>query len=115
MIPSFFVHMEVLPVNSSGKIDRKVLITDTNYRNQFHKKHQIPESELENIIAGVWKEVLGIDIVGIDDNFFEIGGHSMAAIMVHNKLKQVLDMEFSITMLYQLPTIRLLTEHLMKD
>ena len=115
MIPSFFVHMKELPVNSSGKTDRKVLIADTTYKNHSLKKQQAPESELENVIARVWKEVLGIDRVGIDDHFFEIGGHSMAAILVHNKLKQVLDKEFSITALFQLPTIRLLSEHLMKN
>lgn len=115
MIPAFFVRMEELPINSSGKIDRKILIADKTYNNHSFKNRQVPESELENIIAGVWKEVLGIDQVGIDDNFFEIGGHSMAAILVHNKLKQVLDMEFSITVLYQLPTIRFLSEHMMKN
>lgn len=115
MIPAFFVRMEKLPINSSGKTDRKALIADTTYNHQSFKSHQVPESELENIIAEVWKEVLGINQVGIDDNFFGIGGHSMAAILVHNKLKQVLDMKFSITVLYQFPTIRLLSEHMMKN
>ncbi|MDF2801027.1 MAG: hypothetical protein K0S61_930 [Anaerocolumna sp.] len=115
MIPSFFVRIDELPLNSSGKIDRKVLIGDTTYKKYSHKKFQAPESELENIVAQIYKEVLEIDQVGIDDNFFEIGGHSLAAIQVHNKLKQKFDKEFSVTILFQFPTIRLLSEYLIKN
>ncbi len=115
MIPAFFVHREKMPINSSGKIDRKILIADTTYNHHTTTINQVPESELETIIARIWKEVLEIDHVGIEDNFFEIGGHSMAAILVHSRLKQVLDMEFSITVLYQFPTIRLLSEQMMKN
>ncbi len=115
MIPSFFVRIEELPLNSSGKIDRKVLNEDITYKYHSHKMYQAPESELENIIARIWKEVLGTRQVGIDDNFFEIGGHSLAAIQVHNKLKQAFDMDFSVTVLFRFPTIRLLSEYLLKN
>ncbi len=115
MIPSFFVRIEELPVNSSCKVDRKVLLADTSYKNQIKTTFQAPETELEEQIAQIWKEVLGIETVGVDDNFFDIGGHSLAVIQVHNKLKSLLHLNFSVTVLFQLPTIRMLAEHITKD
>lgn len=115
MMPSFYVKLDELPLNGSGKVDRKVLLADTSYKKHAAKIYQAPESELETKIAAIWKEVLGIDEVGIDDNFYDIGGHSLAVIQVHNKLKETLGIDFSITVLFQLPTIRLLAEHIMKD
>lgn len=115
MIPAFYTHLEELPLNSSGKINRKVLEADAKNHKQEIQSFEAPETELENIIAQVWKEVLEIEQVGIDNNFFEIGGYSLAAIQIQNKLKNILDIEISVTTLFQFPTIRLLAEHLVND
>lgn len=87
MIPSFFVHKKELPVNTSGKTNRNALIADTDYRKNVSSEYFAPTTELEQTIASVFEDILGIPKVGLDDNFFEIGGHSLALIQVHNRLK----------------------------
>lgn len=114
MIPSFFVRLDELPVNSSGKTDRKALLTNNSER-VLNTNNKLPESPLENVIATVWKEVLGVDKIGVSDNFFDIGGHSTLAILAYNKLKQVIKSHLSITALYEFPTIKMLAEFLAED
>ncbi|MHB8066250.1 MAG: type I polyketide synthase, partial [Ruminiclostridium sp.] len=63
----------------------------------------------------VWEEVLSIPKIGLDDNFFDIGGHSLSLIQVQYKLKKLLNRDFSITVLFQSPTVRLLAENFTKD
>lgn len=114
MIPSYFSNKREMPLNSSGKVNRRALIEDTEYlNNQYLHSSQFidPSSKIEKIIASVWKEVLSISSVGLDDNFFEIGGNSLALINVHNKLKKALNVNFSINVLFQLSTVRLLANN----
>lgn len=115
MIPSFFVHRASLPKNTSGKINRKVLIQDTDYLHYQSMEYIAPASAIEHTIADIWKEVLAIAQVGLDDNFFETGGHSLALIQVYNKLKKVVLQDFPMTLLFQMPTVRLLADYLTKD
>ncbi|KJB86112.1 hypothetical protein AZ66_20705, partial [Paenibacillus sp. E194] len=111
MIPSFFVHKRELPLNTSGKVNRNALIADKDYLDAASTSDTAPNTDLEVLIASVWQEVLGITHVGVDDSFFEIGGHSIALIQMHNKLKKTLTQDFPITMLFQYPTVRLLADH----
>ncbi|EPY06552.1 putative non-ribosomal peptide synthetase/polyketide synthase [Paenibacillus alvei TS-15] len=111
MIPSFFVHKRELPLNTSGKVNRNALIADKDYLDAASTSDTAPNTDLEVLIASVWQEVLGITHVGVDDSFFEIGGHSIALIQMHNKLKKALTQDFPITMLFQYPTVRLLADH----
>ncbi|SFS02400.1 hybrid non-ribosomal peptide synthetase/type I polyketide synthase [Anaeromicropila populeti] len=116
MIPSFFVYRKELPCITSGKVDRKALMADKEYRNQETSEKGVePVTELEIKIAAVWKEVLSVQEVGIDDNFFDIGGHSLALIQLHNKLKKAINKDFSITILFQMPTVRLLAKYFTSD
>lgn len=112
MIPSSFIRLDELPVNNSGKTDRKALIADNHQcmGNTSHKK--LADSPLENIIAAVWQDVLGVETIDVSDNFFEIGGHSTLAVLAYNKLKQSIQSDFSITALYEFPTIKMLAEFL---
>lgn len=112
MIPSSFTRLDEIPVNNSGKTDRKSLIAVNHRCKENGSVNHLPESPLENIIAAVWKEVLGIEKIDVSDNFFEIGGHSTLAILAHNKLKRYIDSDFSITALYEFPTIKMLAEFL---
>lgn len=115
MIPSFFVHKAELPLNTSGKVNRNALISDKDYLHATSSCSTAPDTDLELRIASVWKEVLGITHIGVDDSFFEIGGHSIALIQMHNKLRKALTQDFPITLLFQYPTVRLLAEHFKKD
>lgn len=115
MIPTFYVHKLQLPLTASGKVDRKILMNDRNYERKIASTNSPPQTELENTIASVWREVLGIKDIGLDDNFFEKGGHSLSLIQVNLKLKKILKIDFSVNLQFQLPTIRLLAEYFSKN
>jgi amino acid adenylation domain-containing protein len=113
MVPNFFVMLETLPRLPNGKVDRRALPAFQNHRTQAIMTHTPPRNDLEDVIAGVWKEVLGTSEVGIHDNFFSnLGGHSLLAIQAVTKLREVLDLQLSFVALFQFPTVSSLAEHL---
>lgn len=102
MVPSQFVILESLPLNSNGKIDRKSL-------EGFHLEVQPtdvtpPRTELEEQIAEIWRSVLSLERVGVFDNFFEIGGHSLLATRVVTRMR-ALHSELSLGFFFKEPTI----------
>lgn len=104
-IPSRFIRVEEMPRTLSEKIDRKALIKlaqDT----RINKTVELPTNELEIIITDIWKEVLERDDIGINENFFESGGHSISLVRVHNALCKKLNMKFPISILLNNPTIK---------
>lgn len=111
MIPTFFVHLKEMPLNSSGKLDRKALMRDKSYLKNVSTEIVIPITQMQKEIADIWKEILGVEQVGIDDKFFELGGTSLALMQVQNKLKSRLGIQVDTTTLLRLPTIRLIEEH----
>lgn len=115
MLPSVFVFLEALPLTSNGKVDRRALPAPDNVRPELATNYQAPHSEVEKTIAKVWKQVLQIEKVGINDNFFDLGGHSLLVVQVNNKLREVLNRDFSVVEIFQNPTIKSLAEHLSKN
>jgi amino acid adenylation domain-containing protein/non-ribosomal peptide synthase protein (TIGR01720 family) len=104
MIPTYFVQIEEIPLTLNGKIDQKALPdpkTDLLYRDNY----LAPMNEIQKILVDVWQEVLGVNQVGIDDHFFELGGDSIKAIQVSAKLSQF-HMKIDIKSLFQYPTIQ---------
>ncbi len=107
MVPSYFVQIEKIPLNPNGKLDRKALPEPE--AEAFATEYAAPTNEIEERLAEVWAEVLGATQVGIDDNFFEIGGDSIKTIMISAKLqKQKLNV--SINDFFAAKTIRALAE-----
>ncbi|WP_223067485.1 non-ribosomal peptide synthetase/type I polyketide synthase [Paenibacillus caui] len=107
MIPSYFVHMQQFPHNSSGKIDRNALIADTEYmRQQPSVRYAEPVTVSEKLVAAVWSEVLAVPAVGLEDDFFELGGNSVSVIQAHNKLNLHSERELPITAFFQYPKLR---------
>jgi natural product biosynthesis luciferase-like monooxygenase protein len=115
MVPSAFVFLDHYPQTPNGKIDRKALPAPSELRPVASEGYQAPEGELEQTIAGVWKEVLYLEQVGIDDNFFDLGGHSLLVVQAHRKLRDLCPKPLSLTDLYRFPTIRGLSGHLLSD
>ncbi len=111
MIPSFFIYCEEMPLNNSGKADRKALLAKP-LPSASRQKAEKPSGAAAEIIAKAWQEVLGTDDFGMNDSFFEIGGHSFSLIRVHNILKEKLDPSISINALIQYPTVKKLAEYL---
>jgi acyl carrier protein len=76
------------------------------------RAYEPPENDFERSIAAIWKEILNINSVGRQDNFFDMGGHSLHVVRVHSRLRNVISQQLSITDLFRFPTIRSLAEHL---
>jgi len=110
MVPSNFVLLSALPLTPNGKVDRRALPAP-EYSYSL-KKEFLPQTEMENVIAAVWKEVLQRKKVGIYDHFFEIGGHSLLIAQVQSKLQDTLGIEITMVELFEYPTIHALAQHL---
>ena len=87
MVPSLFVELEALPLIPNGKIDRNALPAPDGERPQLDQGFVEPRTEIEEVIAQVWREILKLDKIGVYDNFFELGGHSLLAMRVIARLR----------------------------
>jgi hypothetical protein len=105
MVPASFVRLEILPVNANGKVDRQALAVAGSADRTGAEDFVAPANELENSIAGIWSEVLRVEKVGVHDNFFDLGGNSLLLIEAHAKLSTVSSKTFSVTDLFEYPTI----------
>jgi amino acid adenylation domain-containing protein len=112
MIPSRCIVMESLPQTANGKVDRKQLPTPSV---ETHREVCEPRDELEEMLANLWKNLLGISVVDINDNFFELGGHSLLAAMMAARVNEMIGRDLPLAMLFRAPTIRSLAELLRAD
>ncbi len=112
MIPTAFVCLDTLPLKPSGKVDRRALMALDTGRPTLDETYVSPDTDLEIEIATIWQDVLGLEKVGIRDNFFDIGGQSLSVVHVHTKLQELTAQPLSLTDLFHYPTIALLAQHL---
>jgi polyketide synthase PksJ len=112
MVVRRYVKMERMPMQPNGKIDRKALPEPEDIRKKMKEEYVGPRSELEESITEVWKEVLQLDKVGINDNFFDLGGHSISLIELQHKLQEALQKEIIITDLLKYPSVNLFAKYL---
>jgi acyl carrier protein len=105
MVPSAVVLLESLPLTPNGKIDRRALPAPGDARSGTPESFVPPHTGVEKIVAGIWQEVLGAEKVGLYDNFFDLGGHSLLLIQLHAKLRKSFKTELSIIDLFSLPTV----------
>ncbi len=115
MVPSDFVVLEQLPLTPNGKVDRNALPDPKALTKTVVREYEAPKDDLEEKIAGLWRTTLNIDQVSANDNFFDLGGHSLLVVRLHSQMRDTLDQPISLTDLYRFPTIRSLTEHLNSD
>jgi amino acid adenylation domain-containing protein len=111
MLPAAFVFVDDFPVNASGKADR-LAFPVPNTERLVEKNYAPPSGELEQLIVRIWTEVLAVDPIGADDNFFDIGGNSLLMARVHARLSEMAPSALSIVDMFQFPTIRALATHL---
>ncbi len=112
MMPSSFVFIGELPKTQSGKIDRKSLPEPGQSRPEMGVIYAAPKSKEENNISRLWSALLRIDKVGVNDNFFDLGGNSLLALQFIAKLRQEHAMDIPVVKLYQYPTISALLNSL---
>ncbi|NEQ80572.1 MAG: amino acid adenylation domain-containing protein, partial [Moorea sp. SIO2I5] len=109
MVPSAFVPLEALPLTPSGKVDRRSLPAP-DWLQQRGQTYVAPRTPIEEVIAGIWTQVLGVEQVSIDDNFFERGGHSLLATQLISRLRNVFQIELPLRKIFEYPTIAALAE-----
>ncbi len=109
MIPAAFVLLDAFPLTTNGKIDRRALPAPDETRPELERPYTPPRTRAEEILAGIWSRVLGAARVGIDDNYFELGGDSIRSIQVLAQARQA-GLNFSLADLFNLQTIGRLSE-----
>jgi amino acid adenylation domain-containing protein len=112
MVPVAFVPLPSLPLTPNGKVDRAALAAAEGIDTADAGVFIAPATDVEKAIAGVWKSVLQVDAVGIDDNFFDRGGHSLLLMQVHRQLQQQYGDTLRILDLFRYPSIRSLAAHM---
>ncbi|MFF3164506.1 amino acid adenylation domain-containing protein [Streptomyces sp. NPDC003273] len=104
MVPSAYVTLDQLPLTPNGKVDTKALPAPDHHRPDLATTYTAPRNSTEELITGVWSDVLGVDTIGIHDNFFELGGHSLLATQVTSRLRQRLGVDVPVRALFTSPT-----------
>ena len=112
MVPSAFVTMEALPLTPNGKLDRRALPAPPQENPDLDQEYLRVRSPIEEVIAGVWAEVLKLENVGSSDDFFDLGGHSLLATQVVSRIRQVFQVELSVRSLFESPTVASLAQRI---
>jgi hypothetical protein len=115
MIPAHFVTMKEFPLTPNLKTDRKALPAPDQAALQSETAYVPPQNDLEQKIAAMWREILNVSKVGMNDNFFDLGGHSLLTVEAHRRLKEIVETTLSVTDLFRFTTIRALVDHLTQD
>jgi acyl carrier protein len=104
--------MDSLPRTPSGKIDRRALPTPDQSRPDLKSVFITPRTPTEEFVARTWADVLKLERVGIHDNFFELGGHSLLATRVVSRLRESLNIEMPLRVLFEHPTVMTVAEYI---
>jgi myxalamid-type nonribosomal peptide synthetase MxaA len=113
MVPAGFVFLAALPLTANGKLDRRALAAHDPGRPRRERQVALPQTEAERRIASVWQEALGVDEVGVDDNFFDLGGHSLLLARVLAGLRRQPGGEgLQLVDLFRFGTVAALARHL---
>jgi amino acid adenylation domain-containing protein len=105
MVPADFILLERLPLNPNGKVDRRALAALATPEEARPSAAPV-RSDLERRIAAAWREVLGTEEIGADENFFDAGGHSLLLVRLHSRLEEILGRAIPLVELFGHPTIR---------
>jgi acyl carrier protein len=112
MVPSTFVFLEAFPLTANGKVDRRALPRPESERPVLESTYVAPRSGVEREIARIWQEALRVETVGVDDNFFDLGGHSLLVVQVQRRLREAFGRDVSLVDLFRYPTVSSLARYL---
>jgi acyl carrier protein len=115
MVPSAFVLLDALPLNANGKVDRAALPSPDQACTRSSEVPAAPRNPIEEEVAKIFAEVLRREQVGIQDNFFDLGGHSMPAMRVAMRLRDAFQIELPVRKLFEAPTVASLSELIVQD
>jgi hypothetical protein len=115
MLPQRYLLLSRLPMTPSGKLDRRALPLPNNSRPVLEQEYVPPKTDTEISLAGLWSEVLELDQVGVNDNFFDLGGNSILSVSVGMRIRLLLEVDVAVVTLFQYPTIRTLSRYIDND
>lgn len=111
MVPQAFVFLDSLPLTPNGKVNRNALAdADTSIAN-FNDAFVLPRNAIEEVLAGIWAKILGVEL-GIHDNFFDLGGHSLLATQVISRIRETFKVELPLRCLFESPSVAELSQRL---
>jgi thioesterase domain-containing protein/acyl carrier protein len=113
MVPSFFVPLDAFPLTPNDKIDRAALPAPES--GTVAERYTAPRTPVEETLAAIWQQVLRLPRIGVDDNFFEIGGHSLLVVQLMTRIEQALHVRIPVIELYKNPTVAALATHIAAD
>jgi len=115
MIPSAFVFLDALPLTPNGKVDRAALPAPDSSRRAPDSPYVAPRDAVEQVVAGIWAEALGLDRVGVFDDFFALGGHSLLSTRIVARVRDAFAMEVPLHRIFSEPTVAGLSAALRRD
>jgi len=115
MLPAAFVEIDSIPSLPNGKIDIHALPAQDSSRPELTEKYIAPQTELEKSLTEIWADLLKLEQVGVDDNFFDMGGNSLLIVQMAARIQQQLAMDISLVRLFQYPNIRKLAAYLNEE
>ncbi|MBW4575233.1 MAG: amino acid adenylation domain-containing protein [Aphanothece sp. CMT-3BRIN-NPC111] len=110
MMPSAFIVLKTLPLTPNGKVDRQALPTPDHTRPELAETFVAPRTPVEEALTEIWMKVLGLEKIGIHDNFFDLGGHSLLVTQLLAKVREAFQVELPLRSLFEAPTIAALAE-----
>jgi amino acid adenylation domain-containing protein len=105
MVPSSYVFLDSLPLTTNGKVDRQALPKPYTIRPNLEETFVAPTGAVESALAEIWAQVLGLERVGVHDNFFDLGGHSLLLMQLHGKLNEMFQTDISLVELFEYSTV----------
>jgi len=115
MVPSAFAMLDAPPLTPNGKIDRKALPAPDEARPDLQGAFVAPRTPTEQLLAGIWAEVLKLEKVGIHDNFFDLGGHSLLATQVVSRIRSAFNLDLPLRSLFEKPNVAGLAESITRS
>jgi amino acid adenylation domain-containing protein len=112
LMPSAMAPISEMPRTISGKIDRKALVRIVEEEKRAGKKRVLPRTPVEEMIAGIWAELLKVEEVSVEDNFFQVGGHSLMAIQMLTRARNAFLVDLPLQTLFEFPTVAGLAEQI---
>ena len=112
MLPAIFFSLDELPLTPNGKVDRHKLPAPEAARGEQKREVGAPQDELELRLTWIWEKVLGVPAIGVNDNFFDLGGHSLIAVRLFTEIEKVCGKRLPLATLFQAPTIAQLADKL---
>jgi amino acid adenylation domain-containing protein len=115
MIPSYFISLEKIPLTPNGKIDRNSLPAPDESRPRLEATYLDPETGMEKIIAGIWQQELGVERIGVNDNFFDLGGNSLSVVKLISSLNGKFKKNIPVVSMFKYRTIRTFSRFLLDE